>query len=415
MFYLQKAFLNVRRHKMKSFLVVLVCMLIELLLYLFIGGLKANLQQLARLPEAVSVYARVSNLNGTMSSGGILIQENVIDGLIKSPHVTELLYTVQMGSALGQIKEKDVMSMETGDVTFPLSLGVNTLTASPSLSVKNIDFLKGYGPEFLEEDNALCIVRDQDMERNGLSIGDSVWITLFYPTYPKDRYDLTYNWLGVFKVKIVGCYSEMWNSAEDSKPPQIVFPSKWVRNLYKQAGVMFFADSVRFRVADPLSLNEFKGEMKKLHLMPVISQAQHSHRGIALTVNDETFVRAASRLVDNITLMRVFTPFIFVTVGLVGFVMSYLMLQSRKSEIAIMLSLGMSRKNCFTLLFLENAAQNLMGSVIGVLSAALLTEVSVLLTLVVTGIFFACYMAGTMAAMILIGRFSVMTVLSALE
>lgn len=415
MFYLQKAILNIKRHKLRSLLVVLVCTLMVLFLFLYSGGLKANLQQLSALPKAVSVSARVSNLNGTMTSGGILIEENVIKGLENSPHVEGLCYTVQLGAALGSIGKEDIKATDTGNMAFPLCLGANTLSAVSSLSEKNIDFFDGYGPEVLQGEDALCIIRKQDMEEHGLAVGDSIGITLFYTTYPNDRYDLTYNWLGSYQVKIAGVYSETWDAAEDNKPPQMVLPSKWVRKLYKQANVMFFADSARFKVADPLKLNEFKAEMKELHLMSVISQAQHSHRGIALTVNDETFIRAASRLVDNITLMRVFTPFICITVGLVGFVMSYLLLQSRKSEIAVMRSLGMSRKSCFRLLFLENAGLNLAGSVIGLATAALFTGISIMLTVIVTALFFVCYMAGTAVALKLIGRFSVMAVLSALE
>jgi|GEM_PF-394409 ABC-type antimicrobial peptide transport system, permease component len=415
MFYLGKAVLNVRRHKLKSLLAVLVCTLIVLFMFLYIGGVQANLQQLAGLPKAIPVYARVSNLNGTMNSGGLLIAQKVIEGLENSPHVSELRYTVQMGAALGRISEGDVASMGTGDLTFPLTLGVNALSASPSLSAEDIDFLDGQGPELLEGDEALCIIRDQEMERHGLNVGDSIWITLFYPSYPKDRYDLTYHWLGTYQVKIAGAYSEMWDAGEDNKPPQIVLPSKWIRKLYEQRGVMFFADSVNFRVADPLQLNSFKAKMKGLHLMSVISQAQHSHRGIALTVNDETFVRAASRLMDNIRLMRVFTPFICVTVGLVGFVVSYMLLQSRKPEIAVMRSLGVSRKSCFVLLFVENAALNLLGGMMGMLCAALLSEISIMLIMVVIGLFFICYMAGTAVALKLLERFSVMAVLSSLE
>lgn len=415
MFYLQKAVLNVKRHKFKSLLTVLVGTLIVLFMFLYIGGVQANLQQLAALPDAIPVYAKVSNLNGTMNSGGLLIAQNVIEGLENSSHVSEFCYTVQLGAALGRIDKEDILSMGTGDLTFPLSLGVNTLVASPSLSSKNIDFLEGKGPKLLEGEEALCIVRDQEMERHGLTVGDSIEITLFYPTYPNDRYDLTYQWLGTYLVEIAGVYHEKWDAQEDNKPPQMVLPSKWIRKQYKERDIMFFADSASFRVRDPLELNDFKADMKRLHLMGVISQAQHSHRGIALTVNDETFVRAASRLMDNIKLMRVFTPIICLTIGLVGFVVSYMLLQSRKPEIAIMRSLGMNSKSCFLLLFLENAALNLMGSMMGIVSAGLLSQISFLLAVEVTGIFFLCYLAGAISAMLLLGRISVMTVLTSLE
>ncbi|WRS26204.1 ABC transporter permease [Oscillospiraceae bacterium MB08-C2-2] len=400
---------------MKSLLMVAVCTLIVLFLFLYIGSMQANQIQLANLPDAMPVYARISNLNGTMNSGGILIKENVINTLTDSPHVTELAYTVPLGVALGRITEQGMQDMKTGDLTFPLAAGANGLIACPGLLPENITFIDGAGPEFLEGEEALCIIRNGDMERNNLELGDRVWMTLFYATYPNDRYDLTYKWLGMFEVKIVGSRGDVGDSADGSIPSQIIFPAKWIQRLHKDAGIMFFADSARFRVAHPLELNAFKAQMKELQLMPVISQAQHSHRGNALTVNDEVFVRAASRLMDNITLMRVFTPFVCVIVGLVGFVVSYLLMNSRKPEIAIMRSMGMSRGKCFAMLFLENFILELVGSSLGILAATLFAQMSAALAVTVVALFFACYMAGTAAALVIIGRFSVMAVLAALE
>ena len=178
---------------------------------------------------------------------------------------------------------------------------------------------------------------------------------------------------------------------------------------------MFFADSARFRVSQPLELNRFKEEMDKLGLMPVISQANSTQRGTSLTVNDETFIKAATRLKENITLQRMIMPFIILIVGLLGFVVSYLLLQSRRPEIAIMRSLGVSQRSCFVMLLFESAILELSGSLLGVAAAMMLIDVDIVLGLAVVIPFFAIYMAGTAVALILLGRFSVMQVLTALD
>lgn len=113
--------------------------------------------------------------------------------------------------------------------------------------------------------------------------------------------------------------------------------------------------------------------------------------------------------------MRTFTPFILVGVGLVGFVVSYLLLHSRRPETAIMRSMGMSERNCLMLFFIENSALCLIGCAFAIMLAVLFSAVSAILAITVVSLFFLCYMAGTVIALRLLSRFSVMAVLSALD
>lgn len=80
MFNLQKSIVNITRHKPKSVLTVLICALLVLFLFLFMGSLSANTRQLAALPDAMPVYARVSNLNGTFYDN-LLVTDTRIRGL----------------------------------------------------------------------------------------------------------------------------------------------------------------------------------------------------------------------------------------------------------------------------------------------------------------------------------------------
>ena len=67
------------------------------------------------------------------------------------------------------------------------------------------------------------------------------------------------------------------------------------------------------------------------------------------------------------------------------------------------------------MLLFESAVLELAGSLAGVVTALLLVKVDFVLGLAVVVPFFAVYMAGTAVALIALGRFSVMQVLTALD
>ncbi len=413
MFHFRKAILNIRRHWTKSLLAVSTCMLIVVFLILFFRGLETNLRQLNALPDAIPIEARINNLNGTLSSG-MMIRESVIGSLDQSKYVTDLDYTSELCATPGEMPAGDDDALDAGSFTLPQCLGVNRAEAYPALSAGSVQFRQGDGPEELAGAEPVCVMRNKELSELNFAVGDKIQLTLFHITYPGDNAMRKFHRLGTYEVTIIGSFDPP-TSESTARPAQVVFPIAWLRSLYVQQQAMFFADSARFRVSQPLELNRFKEEMDKLGLMPVISQANSTQRGTSLTVNDETFIKAATRLKENITLQRMIMPFVILIVGLLGFVVSYLLLQSRRPEIAIMRSLGVSQRSCFVMLLFESAILELSGSLAGVAAAMLLVDVDIVLGLAVVIPFFAVYMAGTAVALILLGRFSVMQVLTALD
>lgn len=387
------------------------CMFIVVFLFLFFRGLETNLRQLETLPEAIPVDARISNLNGTLQSE-MMIRQSVIDLLEQSKCVADLDYTSELSGTIGSMAEEE--ATDAGAFLFPLCIGVNRAEACADLSPKEAVFAQGVGPEVLAGAEPVCVMRKQELSDQGLALGDRVQMTLFSISYPHDNAMKGYRLLGEYEVTIVGSFDPSLRK-DSSRAVQVVFPIGWLQTIYTKKDIPFFADSAHFRVAHPLELNLFKEEMHQLGLLPVISQANATQRGTSLTVNDETFIKTATRLKENIALQKMLMPFIAILVGLLGFVVSYLLLQSRRPEIAILRSLGVSQRSCFVQLLLESAILELSGSLLGVVAASLLVNLDVALGLAVVVPFFAVYMAGTAVALILLGRFSVMQVLTALD
>ena len=386
-------------------------MLIVVFLVLFFRGLETNLKQLESLPAAIPIEARINNLNGSLSSG-MMIRETIIDALDESTYVADLNYTAELAASQNEIGEDE--TLDAGSFSLPLCLGVNRAEAYPVLSTATTLYMPGAGPEDLAGAEPVCMIRLQELNGLGLSVGDKLHLILFNITYPGDNAMKKFHRLGAYDVTIIGSFEPALSDSL-TRPAQVVFPVGWLRAIFSQQQVMFFADSANFRVIHPLELNKFKEEMHKIGLLPVISQANQTQRGTSLTVNDETFIKAATRVKENITLQKMIMPFIILIVGLLGFVVSYLLLQSRRPEIAIMRSLGVSQRSCFIMLLFESAVLELAGSLAGVAAALLLVKVDFVLGLAVVVPFFAVYMAGTAVALIMLGRFSVMQVLTALD
>lgn len=392
---------------------VFSCMLIVMFLFLFFSGLLTNLRQLEALSEALPIEARISNLNGSLSSG-MMIQERVIQALEDSGYVADLNYTSEIAAAMGEVSGDEAAKIERGEMTFPLGLGVNRAEALLRVPAEGFTFAEGAGSDLLTGTEPVCVIREQEMDQLGLSVGDSIRVTLFSVTYPGDNSMKKYNRLGVYELRIVGSF-RIPEGETVTRSAQMIFPVRWQRKIQEQAGSMFFADSARFRVAKPLDLNAFKAEMDEAGLLPVISEANASQHGVSLTVNDETFIKTATRLRENITLTELLMPFIIVIVGFLGFVVSYLLLQSRRPEIAIMRSLGVSRRKCFRMLLFESAIPVISGCLAGVVASAFLVDMDAVLGFGVGIPFFVVYMAGTAVALKMLGKFSVMQLLTALD
>ena len=66
-----------------------------------------------------------------------------------------------------------------------------------------------------------------------------------------------------------------------------------------------------------------------------------------------------------VTFSQILLPVLCAAVGLLGFVISWLMVNGRRMEFAIMRGLGASRRRVFCSFFLEQGALALLGCVLG--------------------------------------------------
>ena len=396
---------NISRHRMTSILTCFICTLVSLFLSLYLANISASQKQLERLPDVIPVSAHISNISGSRTVG-LMINGPLIESISNSNEVRDLLYTTRLAANLAP----ETPDEETGFKEIAIT-GMNTLSAFPLLSEDDIVFAKGSVRDFLSGQQAGFIVQDLFLQDNRLEIGDSVELSLYCFRYGEIYNELYYEKVDDLSIDIVGSFS-LSSPPVGVEMPVMFCAAGWVEVLLDTYGLTFYADSVGFIVQDPHQLNEFKAKMKDLGLMSINPQADYSSVvGTGLSVNDETFIQSATSLQKNLTLMRTFLPLVLLLIILIGYIASYLMMISRRPEIAQMRSLGVGHKMCAALLSTENAALALLGCLIGVMAASLLTGDRIWEGLIIAAAFFLSYMCGVVVAVLALGRFSVMKVL----
>ena len=132
-----------------------------------------------------------------------------------------------------------------------------------------------------------------------------------------------------------------------------------------------------------------------------------------LLLLDQSFTETVGALGRYITFSRILFPALFVMVGLMGFLISWLMINGRRMEFAIMRGLGASKKRVFASFFLEQALLCLCGCVLGCIGLLFLSG-GVVKWLAVLA-FLLCYLAGCALSVQAVGRTNLMALLSERE
>ena len=404
MFSIRTAVRSLKRCKYKSILSMFICAVATFLMNLYAANVQDSARMLQKLPEAMEVSAGISNLDGSLDQG-LKIKEKLVNQLLESEYVKAPVITVQLMTGFGEFKEEDWVENLT-----MYARGSNDIRGIPGLNPEDIKLAEGADPDFLMSDRRECLVDETILKARGLQVGDTVTLTLYYYRFG-DYHEIFVDPLDVCEYYIAGSMNVSGDTG-DSSYKDMLLPLKAVQDSFARAGFPFYADSCRFEVKNPLELNAFKEQMHDFGLLPVAPSADFYFDGNALTVRDETFIKAAERIEESLTLLRGFFPCILVIVAAVGYLTAHLFVQSRRPEYALMRSLGVGRGRSFYIFFLEYLILALLGCALGSLCAAPLASGGWKTFSGVAVLFTCCYLLGMSAALLAMGRLSVMAVLT---
>lgn len=397
---------NVSRHKYKSILHLLIGVLIVLVLDSYAGNMDSTRSELIRLPESIPVFARISNLNGSMREC-LAIREDRVMGVRESAYVKDPVFTVRLKFGFGAFTLE-----EYEENLSHYGRGMNAPAEAFGLGREQITFLEGVDESVLETPQKVCLMEEALMEERDLRLGDDVMLTIYYYRCALEGSEIfieplltdTYRIVGSMRI---GDYLGEW------MPPEVILPLDCVREAYHSQGIDFFADSGSFMVKDPFQLNALKEQMyDEVKFLPVITRAQFRYDGNALTIMDEAFIRSAEALTENLALLKGMLPFVVAVITFIGYLCSYLSLQSRQEEYALMRSLGAGRGRSFFLLFGETALVAAIACVTGSLGAFSLFGTAAGVLALSGVLFFLTFLLGTAAALCSLHRLSVVQVLT---
>lgn len=179
----------------------------------------------------------------------------------------------------------------------------------------------------------VCVLRQSDMEEQGLSLSDETPFTVYYYRYDDRRRDVDILELGCVRLKVVGQINDA-DPVESSEYPDMLLPFQTVWDEFEARQIDFTAEAVSFYVKDPLSLNAFKEEMRRIGEYGLFEiykgpNAKFSYKGTALYVKDGIFITMAGRLKTAINILTAFLLPMGILVFMVGYVISHLLASGR--------------------------------------------------------------------------------------
>lgn len=386
------------RSRGRSVLVLCIAALLAACMAFYVGNIGVNKAALQSLSDSVPVTVRITSRNGAKTAG-LNIEAKPFDHLTEAG-VHDVRCTVVAAGAFSP--EVRAQEMFLGGDT--IVRAGNSLEAL-ELSADNLHFADGQSAAFLSGDSAQCVIGEDYAERTGLHPGDTLSLEIY--TVRQSMNGTIYQMIGDAALEIIGTHSAPGGA-------DVILPVNFLRTEAETAGVSFLYDSCSALVDDSTHLKDFKAEMQK-YFMDINPSAEDPNAGDALSVEDELFVKTASRLRQNIALFQsMLVPFFALIIGLVVLT-TFLTMRSTRRDMAIARSLGVSKWRCAAPNFISTVLLDMLGCavILPILSAAL--HIPALSAHAIFGLFTLCAALGTAAALLCLLRFDTLTLLTQVD
>lgn len=386
------------RSRGRSVLVLCIAALLAACMAFYMGNIGVNKAALQSLSDSVPVTVRITSRNGAKTAG-LNIEAKPFDHLTEAGVHDVRCTAVAAGAFSPEVRAQEMFL--GGDTIVRAGNSLEAL----ELSADNLHFADGQSAAFLSGDSAQCVIGEDYAERTGLHPGDTLSLEIY--TVRQSMNGTIYQMIGDAALKIIGTHSAPGGV-------DVILPVNFLRTEAETAGVSFLYDSCSALVDDSTHLKGFKAEMQK-YFMDINPSAEDPNAGDALSVEDELFVKTASRLRQNIALFQsMLVPFFALIIGLVALT-TFLTMRSTRRDMAIARSLGVSKWRCAAPNFISTVLLDMLGCavILPILSAAL--HIPALSAHAIFGLFTLCAALGTAAALLCLLRFDTLTLLTQVD
>ena len=386
------------RSRGRSVLVLCIAALLAACMAFYVGNIGVNKAALQSLSDSVPVTVRITSRNGAKTAG-LNIEAKPFDHLTEAGVHDVRCTAVAAGASSPEVRAQEMFL--GGDTIVRAGNSLEAL----ELSADNLHFADGQSAAFLSGDSAKCVIGEDYAERTGLHPGDTLSLEIY--TVRQSMNGTIYQMIGDAALEIIGTHSAPGGA-------DVILPVNFLRTEAETAGVSFLYDSCSALVDDSTHLKDFKAEMQK-YFMDINPSAEDPNAGDALSVEDELFVKTASRLRQNIALFQsMLVPFFALIIGLVVMT-TFLTMRSTRRDMAIARSLGVSKWRCAAPNFISTVLLDMLGCavILPILSAAL--HIPALSAHAIFGLFTLCAALGTAAALLCLLRFDTLTLLTQVD
>lgn len=275
-----------------------------------------------------------------------------------------------------------------------------------------VSFLKDRtGSEFLTahaEPEQIAWVNGKDLSKSLVKLSENycfvswkLWEEL--PLYSRDKINIVSDTGLRLEYRVLGVYDKNSEDETDLYCSSVAPYSFEFEGLYDAEAILnqilpytVFESSI-FTFSDPAHLTELKDAIEELGFSGV-NQVNTSKSGTGrtyLVIYDKDFHSTVNSLNRQIQYLDALYTCLYVLTGLIGLVLSYLLVAARKRELAIMRGLGAPHYRIFTAFFLEQFLLSLLGCGAGFGIWAALGRPSPRLHWLMTGAFLACWLLGS--------------------
>lgn len=393
------------RNKIRSLLTMGVSIALVMCLGIYLNNIKNTETALANLAQSIPVTLQVSSVDGTLQNG-LEIKAEQANKLLQAD-IADAVYTSLAAGNIEPVNQTETVRSCDTQVT-----GANSLAAFSGMDVSAIQFYDAWDARCLSGEEPVCILYEFYAKLHQMSLGDKISFPMCVIQYDQYGYSFDFVNAGTVELTVVGIYADTTGALSENAKADVIVPVSWLRKTVENCGLPFYYDSLRGTIREPLELNAFKQEMEELNFQESDTSSTDHRKGKALIINDQMFIKTAERLQRNLNMFQAAIVPFFVLISVLVAVITFLLSQNRRRELALARSLGSPGVLVAASFFLENFLLILIGCAAATLILMIGLSMTLREILVFDALFllFACIGLG-LAQMVLF-RFDLMVLLT---
>lgn len=451
--------LSVLRSGARSVVVPILALAVVLFFGQLVGTADRYEAELNEIKAATDIDGKFTDVHGKQISG-LALDAYHINDLYNSGYIDKLGVSYQidyryMGTPVHANGAKEYVpdiSYPTGEFAFESF--VNEFLSGPDVVFTNdlrrtgefyysenieFKFLDGYGEDVFTQQCAelpCAIVPTSFMRDNGVELGDTIRLAFrcVSPNFVGSEFaHVNMLVVGCFEKQLsaenIYCQLDAWlditlfgRENDEAYTPGNTVAVLTGTVIPEHRGPVYIETTVKewlsshtlrscaFSVPDAFSYVGFKDFLSEYGFSSVIRMGSVRE---FVVLDDQTFNETVTTLEQQIIYINILYPLLYLLVGVVGMVVSYLLIIGRRKEFAVMRGIGAGKSRTFFTFFWEQAFLCILGCALGLGAWYIYDGAFAALHMILIGGFAACYFVGCAVSVGIMNNSAVLSILSA--